>query len=117
MHRIRRAMAGLRMAPQPDHAHVEGFGELSDAPADLTEPDDEQCLAAELVLPAGEIADHATPYLLHLVVARLREAARQSEDQSHRVLGDRSVVDAPRAREADAASRQFFARELVGAGA
>jgi hypothetical protein len=104
-------------APQPDDAHIEDFGELREAPPNLPQPDDEKHLAAELVLPTRKIADHAAPEALCLVVPRLGKPAAQREDESHRVLCDRAVVDAACAGEADAALLQFLERKLVGAGA
>src|SRR6516225_9279508 len=88
-HRVGHAAAGGRIAPQPDDAHIEGFGQLGEASADLPEADDKEHLAAELVLPLGEIADHAAPDPLSLVVARLGKPAAQCKDEGHRVLRDR----------------------------
>jgi hypothetical protein len=105
VHRIRRAAAGGRIAPQPDDAHIEGFSELGETAADLPQADDKKRLAAELVLPPGGIADHATPDALCLVVPRLGKSAGQCENESHRVLRDRAEVDAARAGKADAALR------------
>ena len=117
MHRIRRAAAGGRIAPQPDDAHIEGFGELGETSANLPQADDEERFAAKLVLPLRGIADHAAPDALCLVVARLGKPAAQCEDEGHRVLRDRSDVDAAGIGKADAALRQLFMGELVSAGA
>ena len=67
------------------------------------EADDQQGLAAELVLARGEVGDHAAPVLLGLVVARDVELPLHGEDQRHGVLGDGARIDALRARQADAA--------------
>jgi hypothetical protein len=117
MHRICRAATRGRIAPQPDDAHIEGFGELGEASANLPQADDRERLAAELILPLRGIADHAAPDVLCLVVTCLGKPAAQCEDQGHRVLGDRSAVDAARAGKADVALRQLFVGELVSAGA
>src|SRR5208283_3306646 len=93
------------------------FGELGEASADLPEADDKERLAAELVLALRGIADHAAPDPFCLVVARLGKPAAQCQDEGHRMLGDRSVVDAAGTGEADAALGQLDERELVGAGA
>ena len=109
--------AARRVAPQADHPHVEGLGETREAAADIAEPDDEQRLAAELVLALRQVADHPAPDALCLVVARLGQAAGQRQDQRHGVLGDGARVDAAGAGEADIAALELVARELVGAGA
>jgi len=115
--RVRDATAGGGIAAQADDPHVKGLGQPGEAPADIAQTDDQEALAAELVLPLGEIADHAAPHPPCLIVARLRQAAAQGQDQGHRVLGDRARVDAAGAGKANAAFCQLVARELVGAGA
>ncbi len=117
MHGICRVATLGGIPPQPDDAHIEGFGELGEASAYLPQTDDKECLAAKLVLPLGEIADHATPKPPCLIITRLGKPAAQCQDQRHRVLGDGPVVDTAGTGEADAALCQFLARELVGAGA
>src|SRR5204862_6341134 len=109
--------AARRIAPQADDAHVEGLGETREAAPDISEADDEQCLAVELVLALREVADHLPPVAAVLVVARLGEAAGERQDQCHAVLGDGARVDAARAGEADQAALELAAWELVGAGA
>jgi hypothetical protein len=54
VHRVRYAATGGRIAPQPDDAHIEGFGELGEASADLPQADDKERLVAELILPLGD---------------------------------------------------------------
>ena len=51
MHRICRVATLGRIAPQPDDVHIEGFGELGEASADLPQTDDKEHLGAELILP------------------------------------------------------------------
>jgi hypothetical protein len=85
--------------------------------ADAAEADDQQGLAAELVLALFKLRHHATPEVLRLVVAGKMQLARHREDQRHGVLGDRARIDAVTAREADAGGLQALARILVGAGA
>jgi hypothetical protein len=74
--------------------------------ADLAEPDDQQRLAAQFVLPPAEIADHAAPMPLRLVVPRLGETPGERQDQRHRMFRDGAVIDPARAGEAYAALRQ-----------
>ena len=50
VHRIRVAGTGARVTADADHAHVERLGELRQQAADLSETDDQQRLAAKLVL-------------------------------------------------------------------
>src|SRR5207302_7430333 len=109
--------APRRIAPQADDAHIEGLGEARQAAADIPKTDDEQRLAAELILALCEIADHLPPDMPVLVVARLGKAAGQCQDQRHAVLRDGARVDAARAGEADIAALELAAWELVGAGA
>ena len=116
MHRIGRARAVLRVAPQPDHPHVECLGELREASANVAEPDDQQGLAAEFVLARRQVADHAAPDALPLIVAGLGQPPRQRQDQRDGVFRDRLRVDAARAGEADAALLEGLAPELIGAG-
>ena len=61
MHGICRVAPFGRIPPQPDDAHIEGFGKLGKATANLSQTDDKERLGAEFVLPLREIADHATP--------------------------------------------------------
>src|SRR5690242_755884 len=79
VHCIRGSSARLRIASQPDHAHLKGLGKPGKAPADIAEADDQQRLAAELVLALGGIADHAAPEAPCLVVARLGKPPAQGE--------------------------------------
>src|SRR6516164_3200116 len=97
MHGIRCSGAGGRVATQPDDAHIEGFGKLGEASADLPQTDDEARFAAELVLSLREIADHAAPKSFCLVVTPFRKPAAQCEDHGHRVLRHCTVVDTARA--------------------
>jgi hypothetical protein len=117
VNRIGVAAAGARVAADADHGHVERFCELGQPSADLPETDDDQRLAAELVLAAREVADHAAPDASRLVVARLRQPAGEREDQRHDVLGDRAGIDAAGARQPHAVLAKRLARELIGAGA
>ena len=117
VHRIRCTASKRRMAPQADEVHIEGLGQLGQSSADVAQADDEERLAAELVLALGEIADHPPPDALSLVVAGLRKTAAQGQHQRHRVFGDGPSIDAAGTGEPDAALCQLFARELVGAGA
>ncbi len=117
VHRIGSAPARGRVAAQPEDTHLERLGKAGEASADIAEADDQQCLAAELVLAPVGIADHAAPDAFCLVVARLGKPAGQSEDQGHRVLGHRLRVDTAGAGEPDAAPCQLVFRKLVGAGA
>ncbi len=81
------------------------------------EPDDQQRLAAQLVLALRQVRDHAAPVVLDLVVAREMQLARHRQDQRHRMLGDRARIHALRAREADVGGLERLARILVRAGA
>jgi hypothetical protein len=117
VHRVRSTAAEGRMAPQPDDMHLEGLGQLGQSFADVPQADDKERLAAELVLALGKIADHAPPHALLLVVTGLGKTAAQCQHQRHRVLGDRTSIDAACTGEPDPAPCQLFARELVGAGA
>ena len=56
MHRIRVSGTSARVAADADHAHLERLGELRQPAADLSETDDQQRLAAELVLSLREVA-------------------------------------------------------------
>jgi hypothetical protein len=56
VHCIRVSGTGARVAAYADDAHVERFGELRQPAADLSEADDQQRLAAELVLALREVA-------------------------------------------------------------
>src|SRR5262249_31150430 len=103
--------------PQPDNAHIEGFGELGKASADLPQTHHKERLGAQLVLALGEVANHAAPNPSFLIVARLGKPAAPRQDEGHGMFRDRAVVDAARAGEADAALCQLIARELIGAGA
>ena len=73
------AVGALRgIAADADDLHVEGLGELGEMAADAAHADDQQGLAAQLVLALGEVADHAAPHLLVLVVARLGQPPRHA---------------------------------------
>jgi hypothetical protein len=106
--------AGSRRSPT---TYIEGFGELREASADLPQADDKECLAAEFVFTLGEIADHAAPEALCLVIARPGKPTAQREDEGHRVLRSGAVADTARAGEANGALCQFFERKLISAGA
>jgi hypothetical protein len=92
------------------------FGKLREPAADLSEADDQQRLAAKLVLSLREVADHTAPDPLCLVVARLGKPPRERQHECHEVLGDRAGIDAAGAREPHAVLLERLARELVGAG-
>jgi hypothetical protein len=89
VHRIRVSGTGARVGAGADNAHVERLGELRKPAAGLSEADDQQRLAAELVLSLREVADHTAPDPFCLIVARLRKPARERQHQRHDVLGDR----------------------------
>ena len=61
MNRVGGAAPARRIAAQPDHPHVERLGQPGETAADIAEADDQQRLAAKLVLALGEISDHAAP--------------------------------------------------------
>src|SRR5581483_4507361 len=109
--------ARRHIALEADHAHAESLGEPRQTSADAAEPDDDQRLAAELVLPLRQVGDHAAPGMLRLVVARLREATRHRQNERHCVLGHSVDVDALRTGEPNAATIEHGAIELIGAGA
>src|SRR5215469_1446965 len=76
------------------HFHVQEFGPRSSESHPRHQTDDEERLAADLVLTLGEIDDHSAPHPFCLIVTRLGEPAAQCEDQRHRVLRDRARIDA-----------------------
>ena len=87
--RIGAVAAAAGIAPDADDAHVERLGELGQPRADAAEADDQQRLAAELVLARGDLGDHAAPVLRRLVVAAGVQVALERQDQRHGVLGHR----------------------------
>jgi hypothetical protein len=106
-----------RIAPGGDHPHVEGLGKRGQPRADAAQTGDHQRLAAELVFALRDVTDHAPPFVRDLVVARLRNLPRHGEDQGDGMLGDRALVYALRAGDANAGRAQRVAGILVGAGA
>src|SRR5262249_46551943 len=85
--------------------------------SDPAEPDDQQRLAADLLLAPPDIAHHAAPVPPGLVVARLGEPAGERQDERHGMLGDRAPIDALGAGKPDAAALPQGLRILVGARA
>src|ERR1700733_1791537 len=83
--------------------------------ADPAHADDQQGLAAQLVLALGEIANHAAPYLLVLIVARLRQAPCDRQDERDRMLGHGAGVDAGRTRQTDVLRAELLLGILVHA--
>ncbi len=116
MHLIGTLRPAGDVLPHAHHRHAEGLAQPRDAPADAPQPDHHRGLAAGLVLALGEVALHAAPDALGLVVACLGDAAQQCQHQGDRVFADGIGVDALAAGEADAGRLQHIAVILVGAG-
>jgi hypothetical protein len=83
--------------------------------ADAAHADDEQRLAAEFVLALAEIADHAAPHLLVLIVARFRQSTRHRKDQRDRMLGHGARIDACSTGKPNVLRRQLLPGILVHA--
>src|SRR5262249_29587987 len=103
---------GSRLAPNP--ARAKRPPRRRNPGADPAEPDDQQRLAAKLVLALAGIGDHAAPVPPALVVAPGRNVPHHRENERHRVFRDRPLVDALGARQTDALRAQHIARELIG---
>ena len=94
------------------------LAELGQPRADAAQADDQQGLAAELVLARGDVGDHAAPDAwLPGCRGSVWSWRLQGQDQRHRVLGHGVGVDAGGAGEADAVRAQHLLIVLVDAGA
>ncbi len=81
-------------AAHADHPHVERLRQGSEAHADAAEADNDQRLAAELLLAQRAIADHAAPLPRLLVIARLMKLTRKGENERHGMFRHRAFVGA-----------------------
>ena len=106
-----------RILADADHLHSECLAEHREMAADTAHADHQHGLAAEFVLALGQVADHAAPDLLVLIVARLGQASRQGEDQRYCVLGHGARIDAGGAAQTDVPARKLLPGILVHARA
>ena len=89
---------------------------MGQAPTDSAKADDQQRLAAQFVLALRQVADHAPPKALRLVVARLGKAPAEGQDQCHGMFRDRLRIHALGTGQADTGDAQRILAILVDTG-